>query len=483
MRGYGSKLVVLMLVGLCGTSLACAKRSTKLSKAEKESLKAYILDDMPADVPHKVDVNFDDKVHMIGWKAEPEKAEPGTTVNFTIYWRKTGDLDPDWKLFTHITTDNVNEAKGNLDCVGAIRQEKAQQCSQQLYGPSDWEKGKVIIDTFSYTVPTDVTSPTLRFLVGVWKGEARLQIRNKESADDANRANVISLPTGAKAPDPAPQKTELPSVNAPKFGKAAIKLDGKLDEPEWQKAGQTGPFVSPGDGKASPDHPVNAVGRLAWDDNNLYAAITVDDKDPVAPFKATDKDPHLWEKSSAIELMIQPGDPGDNKDYYEIQVDTSGAIFDTHWDDYNVPTGGGPDEATKTFGHMEWSSGLKAGVSVDKGKSYTIELAIPWKSFAKPRVEAPPKIGDTWRVNLYSFKSAQSQALAWSPILGQGNFHKSARFGLLRFVNGEGAAPAPSGSASSAPSGSAAQIAPPALLAPPALQAPKLVAPIKVPAP
>jgi hypothetical protein len=28
------------------------------------------------------------------------------------------------------------------------------------------------------------------------------------------------------------------------------------------------------------------------------------------------------------------GDPGDNRDYYGIQVETGGAVFDTHWDDY-----------------------------------------------------------------------------------------------------------------------------------------------------
>jgi len=485
MRGFASKLSVLALVagvGLVAFGGGCAKRGTKMSKAEKEAMKAHILDDLPADVPHKVDVNFEDKVHLIGWKAEPEKAEPGSTVNFTLYWRKTGDLDADWKLFTHVTTDNVQEAKGNLDCVGAIRQEKGEQCKTQLFGPSEWEKGKVILDTFSFTVPTDVTWPTYRFLVGIWKGDARLQIKNKEAADESNRANVISLPTGVKAPEPKQEKTELPNLQAPKWGKAVnIKIDGKLDEPEWAKAGTTVPFVSPGDGKAAADHPVNAVAKLAWDETNLYAAFTVEDKEPTSPFKPTDKDPRIWEKSSAVELMIQPGDPGDNKDYYEIQIDTAGAIFDTHWDDYNLPITGGPDEATKTFGHMEWSSNLKAGVSIDKGKSYTIEAAIPWKSFEKPRTDAPPKGGETWRINFYSFKDGQKQALAWSPILGQGNFHKSSRFGQIAFVMNPGVAPAASGSASAAASGSAIAMPPNLKLAPGNLPVPHLPQPVKAP--
>ena len=37
------------------------------------------------------------------------------------------------------------------------------------------------------------------------------------------------------------------------------------------------------------------------------------------------------------------------------------------------------------------------------------------------------------RLNLYSFKNGQSASLAWSPIRGQGNFHKSSRFGRIQF--------------------------------------------------
>jgi len=39
----------------------------------------------------------------------------------------------------------------------------------------------------------------------------------------------------------------------------------------------------------------------------------------------------------------------------------------------------------------------------------------------------------TWRLNLYTFRDGQRVSLAWSPVLGQGNFHRSSRFGRLRF--------------------------------------------------
>ena len=129
--------------------------------------------------------------------------------------------------------------------------------------------------------------------------------------------------------------------------------------------------------------------------------------------------------------MLQPGDPGDNRDYYEIQVDTVGAVFDTHWDDYMTPLLGSP--ADRVFGHQAWSCAAERAATVDPGGSYTIELALPWAALAPGRTPIPPRAGDVWRLNLYSFRDGQRLALGWSPIRRQGNFHRSSRFGRVRF--------------------------------------------------
>ncbi len=210
-------------------------------------------------------------------------------------------------------------------------------------------------------------------------------------------------------------------------------IDGKLDDAAWGSAARTAAFVHPGSGALVEASPVAAFARLSWDEDKLYVGVVVQDDSPTTAFPRDAQDPHLWERSSAVELMIQPGDPGDNREYYELQVDTEGAVFDTRWDDYNRPITGGPDEATKRFGHMEWSSGMERAAFVGKG-FYAIEFAIPWLTIASGRVAVPPKPGDTWRLNLYSFRDGQRQALSWSPIRGKGNFHKSSQWGRVRFT-------------------------------------------------
>jgi len=209
-------------------------------------------------------------------------------------------------------------------------------------------------------------------------------------------------------------------------------IDGRLDEAVWRTAAVLGPFVDTNDGRrVSASHPVAATARIGWDDERLYLGFVVADGHPASPFARNDSDPHLWGSASAVEVMLQPGDPGDNRDYYEIQVDTVGAMFDTHWDDYMTPLQGGSTD--RVFGHQEWSCAAERAATVDAGRSYTIEMALPWSALSAGRTPIPPRAGDIWRLNLYSFRDGQRQALGWSPIRGQGNFHRSSRFGRVRF--------------------------------------------------
>ncbi|MEI8256384.1 MAG: carbohydrate-binding family 9-like protein, partial [Deltaproteobacteria bacterium] len=166
----------------------------------------------------------------------------------------------------------------------------------------------------------------------------------------------------------------IPSVRAPHVATGAVRVDGRLDEPAWQRAGETGAFVGSGDGRPVRGTDVNATARVTWDDTNLYLGVVVDERSPASPFGRNDVDPHLWERASAVEVMLQPGDPGDNRDYYELQVDVNGAVWDTHFDDYNRPITASPDG--QRFGHQEWVANVQRAITVDRGAGhYTLEIA------------------------------------------------------------------------------------------------------------
>src|SRR3954453_11329913 len=153
---------------------------------------------------------------------------------------------------------------------------------------------------------------------------------------------------------------ELPAISARRVPAGAIRLDGRIDDAGWNPAADTGGFVHPITGRPEPRSHVKCTARVAWDDRFLYLAFVIGDNDPVTPFRPDEVDPHLWQRSSAIEVMIQPGDPGNNSHYYELQVDPSGAVWDTRFDDYNQPIMASPDGGRR-FGHQDWSSGVQKG--------------------------------------------------------------------------------------------------------------------------
>jgi hypothetical protein len=215
-----------------------------------------------------------------------------------------------------------------------------------------------------------------------------------------------------------------------------ITIDGRLDEPAWRDAGSTGPFVDVGSGREATMQPTQGSARLLWDDQFLYAGFEILDKKVHGGWPAGAKDPHLWDKDT-VEMMIDPDGDGDNKDYYEIQINPQNLVFDTQYDGYNSPNGNGRGP----FGHEEWSANLTSAVVVhgtidddsDTDQGYTVEAKVPWASFTKAE-HAPPVPGSTWRMNFYAMKN--NGGTAWSPILGMGNFHRASRFGRVRWIPG-----------------------------------------------
>jgi hypothetical protein len=439
--------VAYLLAGMA--FFGCVGGGKGLSADDKEKLQPYILDAPPEDIPHKLDVNFENKVRLIGYKFEPETARPGQDAKLTYYWRCDDTLEDGWLLFTH--TKDVGSGKmGNLDFVGPLREERNGN-AHQLLGPERWEKGKVYVDEQTYKVPPEVTGAEVTIMVGIWKGDARLRIVSGPNDGD-NSAIVGSLKTGL-APKAADEHTtnDVPALVVNKLAaNEKIVIDGKLNEPEWGAAASTGPFVDVGSGKPNPSSPVSGSAKILWDDKNLYVSYEVTDADAYAGFTDAKSQPEaftaagqpkLWTKDT-VEMMVDPGPAGDNKDYYELQINPQNKVFKSQFDTLQQPNGGpnGP------FGHEDWEPKVKSAVTLQKGADgkvtgYTVEAAIPWVGYTKA-ANHPPKPGEVWRVNFYAMKN--NGGVAWSPILGQGNFHKASRFGRLTWAVPGASAPADS---------------------------------------
>lgn len=171
-----------------------------------------------------------------------------------------------------------------------------------------------------------------------------------------------------------------------------IVLDGKLDESAWRRAQRIEHFrlYRPGG-----QYPYTTVGRLTWDDDNLYVAFECTDDDVKSA--STTHDDYLA-AADVVELYIKYGEG--HEQYYEIVSAPNGTTFDARW-----PRRGAGDFRQWT----PWESDMRSAVAVDgtpdmpddRDGGYTVEMAIPWKSF--DGFDTPPAVGTVWTFGLFRY--------------------------------------------------------------------------------
>ena len=183
-----SRTVPFLCLGLAITS-ACAPTAKQEAPAD---LAAFAHERLPEDVKHTTFVDFGSKVELVGYEVSPEDgAKPGDSVKMTLYWKRTGQLEPGWRLFTHVDDDQGRQII-NFDREGPFRSALGAKES----GLSILELGKVYKDEQTFAVPkADVVTPKITIVVGVWNEAMRLPVVSGPS-DGHAAAIVTHLSTG-----------------------------------------------------------------------------------------------------------------------------------------------------------------------------------------------------------------------------------------------------------------------------------------------
>jgi hypothetical protein len=422
LRSSGHAVSAARVVSLCGALWVlggCPKKAEPLPPGIE-------LTAPPADMSLKLQLELGGAVELLGAKLTPTQGlKPGSRVELTLYWRKKAAVPPGFALFTHVL-DEAGEPILNLDATGPLRK---QRNGEPVYPPGAWEDGKVYVDQVSFWVPATVRTDSISIVCGLFRGDERLPLT--AGAQKGERARVATLaikhPLSASA-------FATPTIWVPqRLPASPIVIDGKLDDASWARAATTGSLVNVATGEAPSATELSGSVKLLYDEQALYVGFEVFDDDVRGGFDPAQPDPHLWTKDT-VEVMVDPDGDGDNRDYYEIQVGPQNLVFDSAFDSYNEPRVA-PDGP---YGHQEWSANVQSAVQVQgtlddarEDDGYVVEMAIPWTSFAKAK-RSPPKPEDMWRMTFYAMQN--NSGLAWSPILGQGNFHKASRFGRVRFA-------------------------------------------------
>jgi hypothetical protein len=255
--------------------------------------------------------------------------------------------------------------------------------------------------------------------------------------------------------------------------RGTIMLDGRLDEPDWQRAGAVELLTTDRGEKPV----LRTTARMFWDDEAIYVAFECDDPDVHAPL--TEDDAPLW-KHDLVEVFIDSESSG--MQYMELHAAPSGATADVIWADFDPAT----DWFTvKGWEHFKGNTPMQAftlpdmelGIHIvgtlnnpdDVDEGYTVEWRIPYAGMRKvvPSVEksrphpidmrrfelapvTPPTAGTTWRMNFnrcddstgvtkeVTAKDGTKKTVtvpeytAWSPPIRSN--HMPFRFGVVTFV-------------------------------------------------
>jgi len=240
-----------------------------------------------------------------------------------------------------------------------------------------------------------------------------------------------------------------------------LTIDGRLDEPAWQRATWSDPFV-----KMDTGAPVSLDSRVAllWDDTYLYAGYRYEDHEIWGTH--VEHHDHVYRNDSDAEIFVDG-----NGVYYELGINPINTIYEVFWtwvepvvarndvarlnhffslEDffYMLPR---MDEPFGRIGEKAWElPGLKHAVQVDGtlncpeivDQGWTVEFALPWEGLkALGNAPTPPRPGDVWRIGAsrcQHFHDAEGRNVSvdWSwNRHGYINMHIPERWTRVEFVD------------------------------------------------
>jgi len=205
-----------------------------------------------------------------------------------------------------------------------------------------------------------------------------------------------------------------------------VTIDARLDDPAWRDA----PLMSAFQfcwWKEGEKEPTEA--RMLWDELNLYVAWFCRDRHISATVTARHGP---VSRDDCVEIFVSPN-PAKLRNYYTFEINAIGSMLNrcrTGW------WSGPPTWEPEGVRHRTTFHGLPEKRESADDDHWVVELAVPFRNFARDAIHTPPQPGDTWRLNLNRTGGLTNrQSSVWSPIPAPvRSFHTPEAFGLVRFM-------------------------------------------------
>lgn len=260
---------------------------------------------------------------------------------------------------------------------------------------------------------------------------------------------LLWLPFGGSTQAPfaglEPLFTDPKGYTAP-FTNTAPLIDGDISDAVWQQASWTGHFVDI-EGGGKPQPPFQTRVKMLWNDSCLFVAAQL--QEPHVWGALTNRDAIIYYDND-FEVFIDPDN--NTHHYFEVEVNALNTVMDLFMvKPYRNGAGAflgydvaGLNTAVKVQGTLNNAD--------DRDSSWTLELAIPFRSLFIGNKWRAPHEGELWRINFsrvewdvevkvgaYQVKRNEKGARlpehnwVWSP-QGVINMHYPERWGYLQFT-------------------------------------------------
>lgn len=230
----------------------------------------------------------------------------------------------------------------------------------------------------------------------------------------------------------------FPEVLSALYTSEPVEIDGKLDDPVWQKAERYPLYLS-----ADRDSDLPQEGgeiMLAWDEDTLYVGAKLYDSDI---YQEGDMDQmHFYQTGDLLEVFLKPepyewywelyGTPNNKKTVFWFPSRQFLGIF------RNM------DQWTKDLMNLKVAAQVEGTLNKrdDVDEYWTIEMAMPAAHLARWYMTTSPidKLyfgpGSEWRILIarYNYSNhLEATELSMLPQLSRTNYHMTEEYGIISF--------------------------------------------------
>jgi len=169
MMGKGGQFIGFVLVGIIMSVLFSSGCTKEKKVVETKALGCTTSDNLPAEVTKKAEVNFENKIKLLGTSIKKLSSDQ---IEVSYFWQVTGKLDRFKNIYVHFADKSNN----------VLFQNDHEFCPKKTF---EELKGKVVKEVFVVGVPQAAKGKEISLKLGVYVPEPNGPRLKVESAGDA----------------------------------------------------------------------------------------------------------------------------------------------------------------------------------------------------------------------------------------------------------------------------------------------------------